>query len=882
MRFLRLLPSDLRESIEGDLVEEYARVRARRGVLRARVWFWWNAVRLAALFQWERGVHGRPLPPIADEAPQRITFVEGLRQDLGYGLRMLRRQPGFTIVAVLALTLGIGANTAIFSIVDAVLWRPLPYPDSERIVFIGEQRPKEGRLNGPVAPADYLDWRAMSTSFSAMASATDFALNLTGGVDPQRVRALAVSPAFFDALGVSPARGRPFAAAEEDPGRSHVAILTDGLWRGAFGARPDIVGSRVVLNAESYDVVGVLPASFWWPTRPQILVPRAFEPDERTQRAVHMFPVVARLARGVTPAQARADMDAIGRQIAERHPDTNRAHFPHIASMREIVVGETGQSLLALLGAVVLVLLIACANVSTLLVARATARRKEIAIRLTLGAARGRLIRQLLTESVLLAAIGGGCGMLLAVGIVSATSRLLPARLLMLPGLDRIAIDLRVLVAATVATAGASVLFGLVPAFTASADRTASALSEGGRSGGAGAGTRRARSVLVIVEVALSLVLLVGAALLMVSFHQLTRVSPGFQAEHVVTMRVTLPLARYREHSRVVGFYDALVERLQGVPGMESAGAVTMLPFSGADQHANFIIENRTAESPFPVRSRPMSVTPEYLQTLRIPLVRGRYLTPRDADGAPEVVIINDAAARRYWPGEDPVGRRITFDFGRPRWLEIVGVVGDVKHRGLDADAEPEMYLSSLQTMVVGSVRAMDVVIRTSRPLAAVAPIMRAAVSELDRDQAVGPVRPMEDLVDESVAPARLNLWLLVAFALLALVLTAEGLYGVMAFLVTQRSQEIGIRMALGASPSRVLRLVLRQAATMMFAGVALGLAGAFGLSRFLASQLFGVSPTEPAIYVAVCIVIALVALIAIAVPASRAARVNPLTALRS
>jgi putative ABC transport system permease protein len=804
-----------------------------------------------------------------------------MRDDIVFGLRLLRRQPGFTVVAVVALALGIGANTAIFSVVDAVLWRPLPYPRAGEIVFIGERRPREGRMNGPVAPADFLDWRTMSRSFGAMASATDFALNLTGDVEPRRLNALAVSPPLFDALGVTPAQGRVFRPEEEEPGRHRVAILGDGLWRGAFGARAGVVGTSVLLNAEPYEVIGVMPPDFWWPSRPDVIVPRPFGAGDRTQRAIHMFPVVARLAPGVSLARAREDMDIIGRQLAARYPNENRDHFPQVTPVREILVGNTRQPLLLLLGAVGLVLLIACANVSTLLVARATVRRREMAIRITLGAGRARLVRQLLTESVLLASIGGAIGILLAHWIVWAAAALMPPRLLQLPGLDPVAIDLRVLVAAIVATAATSLLFGIVPALAVSGDHAAAALGERGRSGSGGVATRRVRAALVVGELALSLMLLVGAALLIVSFRRLIEVPPGFQVANVLTMRVTLPQAKYGEHPRTVQFYESVIARLRVVPRIESAGAVTLLPFSGADQRGNFMIEGRTAESPVPVRARPTAVTPEYLQTLRVPLRRGRYLSPRDAEGAPEVVVINDATARRYWPGENPLGRRISFEFEKPRWLEIVGIVGDIKHRGLDADADPEAYLSYLQAAVVGSTRGMNVVVRTDLPLEAAAPLLRSAVAELDRDQPVGPVRPMEDLVSESVAPSRLNLVLLVAFALVALVLTAEGLYGVMAYLVTQRSHEIGIRMALGASRSTVLLMMLRDGIVMTAAGIGIGLAGALAASRSLATLLFAVSATDPLVYLGAAALLTLVALVAVIVPSSRATRVEPISALR-
>ncbi|HZR24692.1 MAG TPA: ABC transporter permease [Vicinamibacterales bacterium] len=868
----KFLPRDLQDAIAGDLTEEYADIERRRGRVRAQLWFWSNALRLVIAFQWERRARGRPLPPIADEAPQHLSFLETLRQDVTFGVRMLRRQPSFTIVAVVALAVSIGAATAIFSVVDAVLWRALPFAHASDLVFVGEQRPREGRVNGPVSPADFLDWRASQHSFAAMGAASGFALNLTGNIEPQRLGALAVSSGFFEALGVQPAMGRVFRLDEEDPGRSHVAILSDGLWRRAFGARPDVVGTSVMLNAEPYEIVGVLPADFWWPERPDVVVPRAFGPGDRTQRATHMFPVVARLAPGVSIEQARADMDAIGRRLAEQYPDVNKFHFPQVTPGRDIFVGSMRQPLLLLMAAVGLLLLIACANVSTLLIARATARRQEIAIRQTLGAGRGRLIRQLLTESALIAAIGGVCGVLIAHWLVAAGAAVMPARLQNVPGLDRIAVDVRVLAIAVAVTAATVLLFGLIPAYTAA-----------GRSTMGPQQTRRIRAVLVVGELAFSLVLLVGAALLGVSFHRLLQVQPGFETTNLVTMRVTLPLAKYTDYAKTVRFYEAFLGAVQHTPGIASAAVVTMPPFGLQDSHSNFIIEGRTAEMPYPVRTRPLAVSPAYAETIRMRLVRGRFLTTTDVDSAPAVVVINETSARRFWPNDDPIGKRISFEFGKPYWIQIVGVVADVKSRSLDLEPESEMFVSYLQKEVVaGSVRAMTAIVRTSLPLDAAAPLLRRAVTNLDKDQPVGAIRSMDDLVADSVAATRMNLWLVVAFAAVALVLTAEGLYGVMAYLVTQRTQEIGIRIALGASRHEVVWIVLREAGAMAAAGIGLGVAGALAFSRALGSQLFGVSPTDPIVYAGVAAALAVIALIAVAVPSSRASRVNPISALRT
>jgi len=884
---LRFLPRDLRESIAGDLHEEHGRVRARRGRAIAALWLGAQTARLAWAFRVENALHGRPLPPIADELRGPTRLWDSLRQDLVFGARQLRRQPGFTSVAVLALTLGIGANTAIFSIVDAVLWRPLPFARPGELVAIGEQRPREGQTMGPVAPADFVDWRDASRAFTAMAVTSDFALNLSGGGDPQRLRALAVSPAFLDVLGVAPARGRSFRAEEEDPGHSRVAMLSDGLWRTAFGADPAIVGHKILLNAEPHDVVGVLPPGFWWTSTQwtstaDILVPLAFSDRERAMRTIHSFQVVARLLPGVSLAQARADMASIGRDLAVKYPAENQYHFPRVAPLRDTLVADVRQSLLVLLGAVSLVLLIACANVAMLLTARGTARRKEIAIRLAMGAGRGRLVRQLLTESALLALIGGTGGVLVARWSLDAAAQLWPPRFQTLPGLDRVTVDLRVLAAALGATVATSLLFGLVPALAVSREGVNATLTEDGRPGTTGKSTRRVRAALVMAEVALSLVLLVGAGLLLVSFRHLVDVSPGFQVRDMVTMRVTLPQAKYGDAPRVTQFYEALLARVRQLPGVESAGAVTLLPFGSGDRRAFFQIEGRTDASSIPVRAHPRNVSAGYLATLRIPLVRGRFFTERDAAGAPDVVIINETTARRFWPGEDPIGRRIAFDLTPPRWLQIVGVVGDIKHDRLDADANPEAYLPFAQVGPNDNARGMTLVLRTTMTASVIAPALRAAVHAMDADQPVGAIRQMDALVGDSVSPHRLNLVLLVAFAAIALILTAEGLYGVMAYLMAQRTREIGVRIALGASRRDVLVMMLREAGTMTLAGIGVGVLGALALTRSLATLLFGVSPADPFVYLTVCALVAGVALLAVAIPSSRATRVDPLTALKT
>jgi len=876
-----VLPSEHVDPVLGDLADEYASRRSTQPGWRAAAGIWIETFRLCAVFALERARRDRELPPIADTAEPRASLSEAFVRDLAVGARMLSRQRAFMAVALLTLALGIGASTAIFSFVDAVLWRPLPYPAAEDMVALFEQRPREGRLSGLVAPADFVDWREGSRAFTSMAAVSESMLNLTGVGEGQRLPALSVSPGFLDTLALVPDFGRTFRAEEELPGNSHVVLLSNGLWRSHFGADPAVIGRRVLLNAVPYDVVGVLPSSFWWPTKPDVVVPLALDAADRRLRALHAFKVIARRKPGVSLAQASADMAAIGARLSEQYPVEDGAHFPRVASVRETFVGDVGPSLVVLLGAVGFVLLISCANVATLLMARGTARRKELAIRLALGAPHRRIVRQLMTESLLLASLGGACGVAFAWWGVEALRLALPVRYNALPGVAMIALDARILLTALLMTLGTSVLFGLAPAFTAARDAVAAPMNEEGRSGTTGIHANRVRSALVVLEVALSVMLLVTAMLLLASFKKLLDVSPGFEPERLLTMRVTLPQAKYGDHARIVQFYDALLERVRSMPGVDGAGIVTVLPFAGADSRAGFKIEGRDGQSPVPVRANPRLMSENYLSTLGVPLVSGRAISPRDAEGTPAVALINQAAARRFWPGQDAVGSRITFSFDTPSWIEIVGIVGDIKDAALDADSDPAVYLPYRQTAFASQARAMSVVVRTSRSLAAVGPGLRTAVRELDRDQPVGPVRDMPELIGESVAPRRLNLLLVSAFAIMAIVLTGAGLYGVLGYLVAQRTHEIGIRMALGASRGRVLVLVLRHAGAMTVAGLGLGLAGALACARLVSGLLFGISPTDPAVYAGVSVLLIAVALLAAAAPARRASRVDPLTALR-
>ncbi len=883
----RLLPADLAEPIAGDLLEDYRRARERKGRARAGFWIWMQAIRLGGAFRWERLVHGRGVPPIGDEVRSVMTKWDALQQDLVFSVRMLRRQPGFTAVALFALALGIGASTTIFSIVDAVLWRPLPFARADRVMQLAEQRPRESRWFGPVAPADYFDWRADNRSFSAVAAysrpSPSRATNLTGSGEPERVQSLQVAPTCLSVLGIAPAFGRDFRAEEEIDGRDRVALLSDALWRRRFAADPSVVGRTISFDGNPFEVIGVLPSRFWWPSQPDVLVPLALDDHDRTLRAAHFLDVIGRLRDDVPLSQAREDLRIIGARLAQAYPAENARHAPNVRPLRDALVGDMRPALLVLLGAVAFVMLIACANVATLLLARAAGRQKELSVRRAVGATRWRLVQQMLTESLVVAFAGGAAGLLVAAWGLAAFRTIAPAQFDGLPGMAGVGIDGRILLAAIALSGITGIVFGVVPALVASDDRIAVGLTEEARGSSGSVHARHLRSALVVAELALSLVLLAGAALLIVSFNKLVNVSPGFQPAQLVTARITLPYARYSEHLRTTAFFEALYERLRNAPGVQKVAATTSLPFDGVDSRLNLVIENRTGESPFPVRVHPRIVSTDYFQTLGIPLVRGRVFTGHDSDLSGKVVMINEAAVRRYWPNEDPIGRRISIG-ADDDWREIVGIVADIRHEGLDAEAEPAAFLPQLQgffDLGTGFERGMTLVVRTSGDAASMSSLLRRSVASIDPQLPIGMARPMDDLIEESVAPRRLNFVLVSTFALVALVLTAAGLYGVMAYVVAQRTREIGVRMALGATRGQVLAMMLRQAGAMTAVGIGLGVVGALVLTRSMTSLLFGVSATDPLVYLGVSTLLAAVALLAVAVPSSRATQIDPLLALR-
>ncbi|MBV9924270.1 MAG: ABC transporter permease [Acidobacteria bacterium] len=796
-----------------------------------------------------------------------------LLQDIRYAVRRLLKSPGFAAVAVGALALGIGANTAIFSVVNSVLLRPLPYPQPEQLVQLWESRPRQNMPRVEIAPHEFIAWAEQSQSFQRLAAIDSAEYNLTGRGEPARVTGALVSAGYFPLLGVQPVQGRAFLEEEDRPGASEVVVLSHELWQTRFNSDPSIVGQTLSLDGVACTIVGVLPRGFRLPQGAALARPIAFSAEDRTRPGSHFLNVLGRLKDGVGAPQAEAEMATVASRVEQSLGGTNVGHQVVVVPLHEQVVGGARTALLTLLAAVALVLLIACANVANLLLARAAARRREVAVRAALGASRWRIVRQLLAESLLLAGLAGVLGLLLAVWGVELLVRLDPA------GVQRageVTLDWRVLAFTLGLSVLTGILFGLAPALQASKTDFVESLKEGGRSG-QGLARSRLRSGLVVGEVALTLVLLVGAGLLLKSFSRLLAVDPGLDARNVLTLDVALPSAKYNEPQRITAFYERLVQEAAAVPGVQAAGVVSVLPLAG-DDTSNFVqIEGRAPLPPGQaMRAGRRNVSADYFRTLGIPVKRGRALAASDADGAQPVLVINESLARSFFPDEDPVGKRVRTGDKSP-WVEIVGVVGDVRHRGLDVDARPEMFFPHTQTPS----RRMTLVVRSSGDPAALAAPLRERVRSIDRDQPVGDVKTMEEWVSESVASRRFTAALLGVFAAAAAALAALGLYGVVSYSVAQRTHEIGLRVALGARPRDVLRLVIGQGLTLTLVGAAVGLAAAFALTRVISGLLFNVGATDPSIFVAVPLLLVVVALLACYLPARRATKVDPMVALR-
>jgi putative ABC transport system permease protein len=807
--------------------------------------------------------------------------MKTLLQDLHYGLRMLRKNPGFTLVAVVALALGIGANSAIFSVVNSLLLRPLPFEQPDRLVQVWESSAKLGRNEIPASFPNFADWRDQNHVFEQTVAYSDWSFNLTGAAEPERIRGAIVSPAFFSTLGIKPILGRTLLPDEDQPGKDLSVVISRKLWQRRFNSDPNVVGKTIDLNGKNFAVVGVAAGAADLPglsddTELWAPVSQGFG---FTNRRGHYLNVIARLKPGVGLDQARAEMSRIAAALSRQYPEANADRGVRLVPLQEQVVGDVRLALLVLLGAVVFVLLIASTNVANMLLARAASRRKEIAIRTALGAGRWRLVRQLLTESLLLSLVGGTLGLLLALWGVDLLVAFGPSDL---PRVKEVAVDGRVLAFTFAVSVLTGLVFGLMPALQSSRPELNETLKEGGRSATGGAARRRVRSSLVVAEVALSLVLLIGAGLLLKSFFRLRAVNPGFNPHGVLTMQIDLSGPNYQKGSQLTAFRDQLLERVEALPGVEAAATASAVPVAPDANfwRLSFAIEGQTPDPANRLIAYYNGISPDYFRVMQIPLLRGRAFDEHDMRNAPGVVIVNETLARTYFPGSDPIGRRITLNDENPKeedWATIVGVVKDTKPRELSGEPVAEMYMPYAQQPEPN----MALMIRTAGRPDAVAAAVRREVLAIDHDQPVYGVRTLPAVMSEAVATPRFRTYLLGVFAALALVLAVVGIYGVMSYAVTQRTHEFGIRMALGARGKDVLKLVVGHGMALALAGVLIGLAASFALTRVMAGLLYGVTPTDPLTFASLSLLLVAVALLACLVPARRAAKVDPVVALR-
>ena len=805
-------------------------------------------------------------------------MFDALIQDLRHALRALLRSPAFTLAAVLTLAAGIGANSALFSVINAVLLRPLPYERPDELVQVFETFQHRQGERASASPGEFLAWRERNEAFAAVGATVNFPGNLTGSGDPEQISTARVSTGFFSMLGIEPALGRDFGAEEYEPGKDDVALLTDGLWQRSFGGDRGVVGRTINLDGRPLTVVGILPPGARLLQNFDLAIPYAFKDADRTDRSRHFIDVVARLRPGVDLKQAQAAADTLAEALNADRPAGANPHRVALSHLQEEVVGSARPALRMLLGAVGFVLLIACANVAGLLLSRAATRERDLAIRAALGASRARLAGHLLSEALVLSVLGGGLGLLVSVWGVDLLPRLVPGGL---PRVSEIRLDGQVVAFTLCVTLLSGVLVGLVPALHFGRVMPQAALQAGGRGLTEGRRRQRLRSGLVGTEIALTLVLLVGASLLMRSFLRLRALDPGFRSDSRLVANLSLPQAKYPDGTRITTFYDALDERLQAMPGVEAAGLVSELPLGGSNSSSNYTIEgeDETASDQRPNANR-RSVSAGYFRAMGMHLLKGRALTERDTASAPAVAIINETLARRF-PGGDALGRRLRLGAGRTSpnpWMEVVGIVADVRHQALDQVAREEMYLPYTQRPR----GEMMIVLNARGDAESLSSALRSEVRSVDPDQAIASIQPMETIVDFSLAPRRASLTLLGAFAGIAVLLAAIGLYGLIAYSVTQRTQEIGVRMALGARARDVLVMVLRQGLSLAAAGVAAGLLAALLLSRLMTGLLYGVGAADPWTFVVVPLVLALVAVLASVLPARRAARVDPMAALRS
>ena len=804
--------------------------------------------------------------------------MENLLSDTRYAIRNLLRRPAFTLIAVATLALGIGANTTIFSAINALLLKPLPFPELDRVVAIWDKVPSRGVLHNEVTVANFLDWQSQSQSFEQLALHRWWSANLTGIDPPERIQGFLVTANFFDAVGIKPIMGRNFSAEENQPGKDAVAIITHSLWQRRFGGDPNILNRTITVNSIVRTVIGVMPERFNYPKGAEVYAPVPMTPELMKSRGNHSYYVIGRLKPGASIQGAQSEIDNISARLEQQFPETNKGWGATVFPIVADTVSEYDTALWVMMGAVGFVLLIACANVANLMLARATGRQREIAVRTALGASRWRIVRQLLTESVIVALFGGAFGVLIGFWGIDALRAANPGDAAkFISGWHQIGINPRVLLFTLGLSVLSGLVFGLAPALQMSKPNLNDSLKEGGRQ--TSGSSHRLRSSLVVFEVALSLMLLVGAGLLTRSFLSLLKTDPGFNPDHLLTMNLVLPSAKYKDDPARAAFYNDLILRVKTQPGVESAALVNYIPLGGSNSSDAYLIEGQPEPQPGQENDgRYRVATPDYFHTMGISITRGRAFTEQDKAGALPVVMINEAFVRKHWPNENPIGKRIRFygPLDRAPWMEVVGVIEDVKH-DLNLPVTPEFYLPHAQDPW----NSMVLVARTSVDPASLAGALRQQVWAIDKDQPVFDVRTMQEVRSGSVVLYSFSSVMLGIFAVVALVLAAIGIYGVMAFAVTQRTQEIGIRMALGARTADVLKLVVKHGMKLALLGIVIGLAGSWALTRFIAKLLVGVQPTDLLTFSVVSLCLLVAAFIACYLPARRATKVDPLVALR-
>lgn len=866
---LRLRSLFRRGQVEAELNEELRYHLERQIEVNTAAGMSVEEARYAAL----RAMHGLDQRKEECRDMRRVRLIEDLWQDFRFSLRSLLKRPGFTAIALLALALGIGANTAIFSLVNAVILQPLPYRDPDRLISVYGTRNRS--TQGSVGPTDFLDYRSQNKTFEQFAASGSMMLpmNLTGSGEPERLNASIITGNYFDTFGVRPALGRGFSLENEKTGQDHVTVLSHAFWQTRFGGDPNIVNKTINLDGKAYEVLGVMPAEVVLPQPAQLWVPINFDADpEMKMRNARFLRGIGRLKEGVTLDQAQTDTDLIAAQLEQQYPDSNTGWSLRLIPLREILVGGSRTMLFILFGAVGFVLLIACANVANLLLVRAAARQKEIAMRTALGASRLRIIRQMITESLVLAIFGGALGALLAVAGVKLLVSLGEDNI---PRTANVKIDATVLAFTLLISLATGLLFGLAPAIRTMKENLVDALKDGIRGGSEATVKNRTRSLLVVFESAIAVMLLIAAGLLIRSLVALQNVDPGFDPNNVLTLRVDLPRQKYNTPEKASNFFEQLETRVAGLPGVEAVGLITDLPLSGEARDMPYRVEGRPATSDIAfVDFR--RVNKNYFSAMRIPLRRGRNFTEQEVRQSDKAIVVSQAFVDSVFPNEEALGKRLIIWSGiRNEPYEIIGIVGDTRYQSLQGEPSATMYVPTRELLFV------NLVIRTQGdPLSLVGGV-RKEVNALDPDQPIAAIRPMTEWVAMSAAGARYRTTLLGLFALLAMILAATGIYGVMSYSVAQRTQEIGVRMALGARPLDVLKLVVRQGMMLALIGVIVGLAGALALTRVMSSLLFGVTERDPITFVAVAALLIVVAFISCFVPAHRATRIDPLIALR-